>query len=284
MVTLFNSIDQKMTDKMNNMSEERTIWIITEETIVNDQENPETDKGDNPELKNKSISKRTAVVVDQLNNNMSDFCNTVEEVFKEAEKSMLGIMLDEVEMLVKIDAEGQFNLLSTSQEEEIKGAIKLKFKRHEVKLHNEQGIDYKKLRDLLALEKWQEADTETNNLMCQIADRTEDGWLREEDLSQFPSEELTTINKLWLHYSRKKFGFSVQAKIYRSLGGTTNYTQDLWEQFGDKVGWRKNGKWLEWEDYNFEIRKDTPKGHLPTPGGMGGGIGGLVTLLSRNDL
>jgi hypothetical protein len=273
-----------MTDKMANILEEKSMWIITEENVADEQDNLETEAGDDFSAKLKSISQRTSVSIDDLKENISDFCDTVEELFKEAEKSMLGILLDEIELFIKIDHKGQISLLSTSQEEEIKGAIKLKFKRHDIKLNSEQGIDYQKLRDLLALEKWQEADTETNNLMCQIVHRTEDGWLRAEDLREFPSEELQAINKLWLHYSRRKFGFSVQAKIYRSLGGTEHYTQDLWEKFGEKVGWRKNGKWLEWEDYNFEIIKNTPRGHLPTPGGMGGGIGGLVTLLSRNDL
>lgn len=258
------------------MTEAKSIWIITEEAVTDTQDESGSEK---------KRSQKTSVKVDDLKNNVNEFCRTVEEVFAEAERSLFGIQVEEMEMLVQIDDQGKINLLGTfTKDTEIDHGIRLKFKRQPLKMHNEQGIDYKHLRDLLALEKWKEADTETNKLMCQIANRVEDGWLTEDDLSHFPTDELQTINKLWLHYSDRQFGFSVQAKIYRSLGGTTEYSKTLWEKFGDSVGWRKDEKWLQWADYHFELNKDTPKGHLPTPGGMGGKIGGLVTLLSRKDI
>jgi hypothetical protein len=82
-----------------------------------------------------------------------------------------------------------------------------------------------------------------------------------DDIHDFPCEDLRTINQLWLHYSNGKFGFSVQKEIYESLGGTRKYGQQVSEKFGDRVGWRKGGKWLEYTELTFNIV--APKAHFP---------------------
>jgi len=107
-----------------------------------------------------------------------------------------------------------------------------------------------------------------------------------------------TIDQLWVKYSNGRFGFSVQKRIYQSLGGTSKYDEKVWDKFGDKVGWRKNNKWLYYYDLSF--LEKAPEAHLP---GLvwvwwdllgGGGycfvtynvveVGGGVSLLSRRDL
>ena len=80
------------------------------------------------------------------------------------------------------------------------------------------SVDYSQLDWLLASGKWEEADEETLNKMLEAAGRTEDGWLRREDIDRFPSEDLRTIDQLWVKYSNGRFGFSVQKRIYESLG------------------------------------------------------------------
>jgi glucan-binding YG repeat protein len=132
----------------------------------------------------------------------------------------------------------------------------------EIELKSEKGINYTKLRDLLAAGKWQEADKETGKVMCQAAGRTSEGWLEEEDIDSFPCEDLRTINQLWLHYSQGKFGFSVQKEIYESLGGTREYNEKVWEKFGDLVGWRKGEKWLNYSDLTFNLELAS-SAHLP---------------------
>ena len=82
----------------------------------------------------------------------------------------------------------------------------------------ETGIDYRTLNGLLKLQKWQEADKETYRLMLRAARAEIKGDLDVEDFDRFPCEDLCKINQLWLHYSNGKFGFSVQKKIYESLG------------------------------------------------------------------
>ena len=159
-------------------------------------------------------------------------------------------------------------------------------------------MDYTNLRNLLAAQKWKEADEETARVMLKVAGREKEGWLNTESIDNFPCEDLRTIDQLWVKYSNGRFGFSVQKRIYQSLGGTSSYDERVWEKFGDKVAWRKNNKWLCY--YELSFLEKAPEAHLP---GLvwvwwdllgGGGycfvtynvleVGGGVSLLSRRDL
>jgi len=110
--------------------------------------------------------------------------------------------------------------------------------------------------------------------MLEAAGRTEDGWLRSEDIDRFPCEDLRTIDQLWVKYSNGRFGFSVQKRIYESLGGSREYDEKIWESFGDRVGWRVNNIWLYYNEYKF----DTPAlgGHFPARGRWWGGRRGWL--------
>lgn len=158
-----------------------------------------------------------------------------------------------------------------------------------VKLISAKGVDYRQLDRLLASGKWQEADGETAIKMLEVAGRTKDGWLRGEDIDRSPCEDLRTIDQLWVKYSNGRFGFSVQKRIYESLGGSREYDRKIWEAFGDRVGWRVNSsKWLHYNDLKFNTK--APIGHLPcvkgklTDGVVGGGLVVGRSLLSRRDL
>jgi hypothetical protein len=130
-----------------------------------------------------------------------------------------------------------------------------------IQLKSAKGIDYRNLEDLLKRQQWKQADEETANVMLQAANRTKDGWLRVEDIDNFPCEDLRTIDQLWVKYSGGRFGFSVQAKIYRELGGTRQYNERVWQAFGDRVGWRVNKSWIYYKDVTFDLK--APLGHLP---------------------
>lgn len=135
----------------------------------------------------------------------------------------------------------------------------------DVPLKSECGVDYTKLRDLLATGKWKEADQETIKKMLEVADRTSEGWLSEEDIDQFPCEDLRTIDQLWVKYSNGLFGFSVQKRIYQSVGATRKYEIEIWGAYGDRVGWRvRSHKWLYWDALKFNTK--APEGHLPAFG------------------
>ncbi len=134
----------------------------------------------------------------------------------------------------------------------------------EIELKSPKGVDYTKLRNLLAAGKWFEADSETANVMLQVANKVELGWLDFEDIENFPCDDLRPIDQLWVKYSKGKFGFSVQKKIYvDELGGTRDYNEKIWHEFCDRVGWRKAGNYVSYSDLTFELLDTTPVGHLP---------------------
>ncbi len=131
-----------------------------------------------------------------------------------------------------------------------------------IQLISAQGVDYRKLRDLLADGKWAEADKETWKVMLQAAGREKEGFIRVRDINLFPSEDLCTIDGLWVHYSDGQFGFSVQKQIYESLGGTRDYDKKIWRDFATCVGWRVDDKWLRSDSIIFSIN-NTDIGHFP---------------------
>ena len=133
--------------------------------------------------------------------------------------------------------------------------------REEGGLKSSCGMDYRKLQNYLQAGKWKKADEETRRVMLAVAKREQEGWLDTKSIDDFPCEDLSIIDKLWVKYSNGKFGFSVQKRIYQSFGGTRSYDEKIWEKFGDKVGWRKGGNWLYYKDITFDIK--APEGHLP---------------------
>jgi len=150
-----------------------------------------------------------------------------------------------------------------------------------------QQVDYTRLRNFLAAGKWKGADIETARLIFKIVDREKQGWLRVEDIEQFPSSNLRNIDRLWVKYSNGKFGFSVQKRIYQSLGGTQEFNQEITESFWKKVGWIVNNQ-PYWSQYdNLTFNRSAPIGHLPIrydvqrPSRV---LGVIERLLSRDDL
>ncbi|KRH97612.1 GUN4 domain-containing protein [Cylindrospermopsis sp. CR12] len=129
---------------------------------------------------------------------------------------------------------------------------------------------YTQLNKLLKEKNWKEADLETEKIMLTVAKRTEQGYLQLQDIENFPCFDLHTIDQLWLEHSGGKFGFSVQRRIYQSLGGGKNYDLLIWRAFGDQVGWRREGKWLDYSHINFAIT--APVGHLPLWGDVDDGL------------
>jgi hypothetical protein len=126
-------------------------------------------------------------------------------------------------------------------------------------LSSDRNVDYTELRDLLAAGNWRLADEETMLVMLKAAGRDKVGRLSDESIENFPCTDLRTIDQLWGKYSNGRFGFSVQKRIWESVG--KNY-----ENFGEAVGWRKKGwwknfEWITYEDVIFDTKALV--GHLP---------------------
>lgn len=128
---------------------------------------------------------------------------------------------------------------------------------------------YARLRDFLKSKRWKTADQETGNCMCEVMERQTEGWLRIEDIENFPHQDLHTIDQLWVKYSNGHFGFSVQKKIWQACGSPAKYDKD-WEKFGEAVGWKDpKGRfgllsWYSYENLTFALK--APTGHLPILG------------------
>ncbi|MBE8998504.1 MULTISPECIES: GUN4 domain-containing protein [unclassified Nostoc] len=130
-------------------------------------------------------------------------------------------------------------------------------------LSSEKGVNYTRLRDLLAAGKWKEADEETLAVMLKASSREEEGWFDTESIKNFPCTDLRTIDQLWIQHSNGRFGFSVQKKIYLECGGKADgeYDEEAWGKFGDRVGWKVKGNSTE----NMDVLGDTSasEGNLP---------------------
>ena len=146
-----------------------------------------------------------------------------------------------------------------------------------------RGVDYTRLRDLLATGEWKEADRETFKVMLKAARREKEGWFDTNSIENFPCDDLRTIDQLWVKYSQGRFGFSVQKKIWLEVGGQVDYDTEC--KLGDRVGWRKRRKgrkgWLEYDDLTFNL--EAPRGHLPSCARVfawgGEGLGWVVGVL-----
>ena len=143
---------------------------------------------------------------------------------------------------------------------------------------------YDDLQNLLTNKKWQEADVRTRDLLLYSIDKEDQGYFQEEDISKLFCADLKEIDNKWLAAS-KRFGFSVQKRIYRETGNklirnekefTKNFNEENYLRFATRVGWYNNQGWLEYNQLMYRSdMKGVPDGHLPWRWGafmlLGGG-------------
>ena len=122
----------------------------------------------------------------------------------------------------------------------------------QIKLKSEKGVDYTRLRDLLAGKKWLEADQETIKVMLKATEK--EGSLSSADLKKLPCEDLDIIAQLWQKYSQGHFGFLIQARLYQQ-------ERKDYYNFCTRVGWRVGDRWIGYNDLNWTL--NAHPGHLP---------------------
>ena len=124
---------------------------------------------------------------------------------------------------------------------------------------------YDRLQSLLKAGEWLEADKETSRLILAISGETDIENLRPDEVANLDCSELQVIDRLWLNYSNNRFGFSVQTKIYQELGGSIETTieqnAEVTERWGDRLQWRKDGRWRKCSDLEYSPK--APDGGLP---------------------
>jgi hypothetical protein len=136
------------------------------------------------------------------------------------------------------------------------------------------GLDCSHLEDLLAKERWREADLETFRILeqlCGAEDLPDKKIISQSGANIISPSDLQAIDKLWLQYSNGHFGYSAQILI-------THEIDDFWENAGEKVSsWKILCARLGWNQafpaLDFSLK--APKGHLPAIIGWGMGFGPL---------
>ena len=122
---------------------------------------------------------------------------------------------------------------------------------------SEVGFDYSPLQQYLLNESYEDADRFTSAKLRELAGEkaVKRGYVYFSEVESIPGVDLSTLNKLWIVYSRGKFGFTVQAKILESVGGRYD---KLWP----RIGWKKDGIWTRYpKAFNWSI--EAPNGHMP---------------------
>ncbi len=171
-------------------------------------------------------------------------------------------------------------------------------------LESAKNVDYSYLRNLLKDGNWQKADQETLKVMLEVTGGRD--WIRLNDITLFSCVDLLTIDNLWLKYSNRRFGFSVQKEIYMSCGGEVETdsafglltpstipdpSAQTWYNFGRRVNWAVNNSWISYSSIKFNTA--SPSGHLPAlcwgsiggfgawlPSDFGSGFSVLITRLA----
>ena len=123
-------------------------------------------------------------------------------------------------------------------------------------------IDYSNLENLLKKGKWQQADTESWKIMCISLSKPIGTYLFKSDIENLPNSNLKIIDNLWIKYSKGRFGFSIQKKIYDRVEAD-------YFKFCAAIGWPTyNSLDSANSDYYYSLK--APIGHLPTRIWMGG--------------
>ena len=119
------------------------------------------------------------------------------------------------------------------------------------------GVDYAPLQRLLVLQDWEEADRLTSAILRQLAgeDAVQRGYVYYSEVPVLSSVDLESLDRLWVCYSRGRFGFSVQGRLLRSSNGR-------WEALWPKLGWKQGGHWTRYPG-SFQWSIDAPEGHMP---------------------
>ncbi len=122
---------------------------------------------------------------------------------------------------------------------------------------SEVGFDYSPLQRYLLNESYEDADRFTSSKLRELAGEkaVKRGYVYFSEVDSIPGIDLSTLNKLWIVYSRGKFGFTVQAKILDSVGGRYD---KLWP----RIGWKKDGIWTRYPK-SFDWSIEAPNGHMP---------------------
>ncbi|CEM13675.1 unnamed protein product [Vitrella brassicaformis CCMP3155] len=131
-------------------------------------------------------------------------------------------------------------------------------------LPSEAGKDYRPLACMLAKQDFKEADQFTRDMLIELAGPGAQmrKYVYFTEVRKIPVTDMATIERLWLHYSNGRFGYSVQKKVWKTCRAD-------FQTFCSKVGWSKmeDGierlrRWFGENEFMYDLDK-APRGHLP---------------------
>mgnify|MGYP001234143756 CR=1 FL=1 len=119
------------------------------------------------------------------------------------------------------------------------------------------NIDFDELQLFLLEQKFEEADRLTSSILRRLAGKVAEkrGYVFYSEVKNMSGIDLETIDRLWKVYSQGKFGFSIQAKLLKTVGKRYDL---LWP----KIGWKIDGIWTRYPS-SFCWSLKAPEGHMP---------------------
>ncbi len=123
--------------------------------------------------------------------------------------------------------------------------------------YSDIDINYEEMQLMLVEQKFEEADRLTSSYLRKLAGKLAEkrGYVFYSEVMNMPGKDLQTIDRLWTIYSTGRFGFSIQAKILKSVG-------KKYELLWPKIGWKKMGIWTRYPS-SFCWSLEAPDGHMP---------------------
>lgn len=119
------------------------------------------------------------------------------------------------------------------------------------------GVDYRPLQLALMHQRYEEADRLTSDHLRQLAGAgaVQRGYVYYSEVAAMAAADLESLDRLWVCYSRGRFGFSIQGRLLQACQGQ-------WEQLWPRLGWKKDGVWTRYPG-SFTWSLEAPDGHLP---------------------
>ena len=113
---------------------------------------------------------------------------------------------------------------------------------------------------------WELADNEHRRLLCELAgeEAEERKWVYFTEIASIPVQDLQMLDKLWMTYSKGRYGFSVQKKIWKGV-------KCRWADFFKKIDWVQgdNNAYRKWPE-EFKWEESAAEGHLPLTNALRG--------------
>lgn len=148
-------------------------------------------------------------------------------------------------------------VLYATQNDDLRGFLTQHWPQGRLSMVSDRSVDYWPLQESLIKQDFQTADRLTLEKLCELAgpEALRRKWVYFTEVDQFPIVDLQTIDRLWLAYSESKFGFSVQRRLWLSLGQN-------WDKLWPRLGWKDDNIWTRYPG-GFIWDLSAPDGHLP---------------------